>query len=229
MISSTFLIFKSFLFWINLVVSVILFGPFAFTFGLVSYSTCLLISKAWCRYNLLFLKYVCSLTYDFSKLSLNTHKIVISKHQSAWETIFLAAYINNPIFILKRELLMIPIFGWCLYLLKNISIDRSDGVSSLKKIMSISSKHIKNDKTLIIFPEGTRLPYGSKTSIKKGVLKILESLKLNSLLLHHDAGRYWRKNSFLIKPGVIKINTVSMNYNNNLDFLKKRIEEHFYP
>lgn len=227
MISSIFLIFKSFLFWINLVLSVILFGPVAFLFGIVSYKICLLVSKVWCKYNLYFLKIVCSLSYELSGKTLDSHKIVISKHQSAWETIFLAAHVSNPIFILKKELLMIPIFGWCLYLLDNISIDRSDGAASLKKIMNSCRHHIENNKTIIIFPEGTRLPYGSKTHIKKGILKILESLKISSLLLHHNAGKYWQKNSYLIKPGVIKVHTLSLDYDNNLDLLKKNIENHF--
>ena len=227
MISNIFLIFKSLIFWINLVISVILFGPVAFSFGLVSYKACLSISKAWCRYNLFILKSVCSLTYEYSGSKINTHKIFISKHQSAWETIFLAAHVNNPIFILKKELLMIPIFGWCLYLLNNISIDRSDGASSLKKIMGSCSYHIGNNKTLIIFPEGTRLPFGSTSHIKKGVLKIIKSLKLNSLLLHHDAGKYWHKSSLIIHPGTIKISTQTLNYNSDSNTLQRNIEEHF--
>ncbi len=227
MISNIFLIFKSLIFWINLVISVILFGPVAFLFGLVSYNACLSISKAWCRYNLFILKSVCSLTYEYSGSKINSHKIFISKHQSAWETIFLAAYVNNPIFILKKELLMIPIFGWCLFLLKNISIDRSDGAASLKKIIKECSEHIENKKTLIIFPEGTRLPYGSRSKIKKGILKILNHLKLNSLVMHHDAGKYWQKSSYLIKPGIIKVSTIPLEYNENLDILQESIEEHF--
>ena len=227
MISSTYLISKSFLFWVNLILSVVVFGPVAFMFGLISYKLCLIISKTWCKYNLYFLKAVCSLSYEFSGTTLNTHKIVISKHQSAWETIFLAAYVNNPIFILKKELLMIPIFGWCLYLLNNIPIDRSDGTSSLKKIMGSCSHHIENNKTVIIFPEGTRISYGSTSHIKKGVLKIIKSLKINSLLLHHDAGKYWNKNSYLIHPGIIKISSLTLDYNSNSDTLKKNIEEHF--
>ncbi len=227
MISNIFLIFKAILFWLNLFISVILIGPIAFLFGLFSYKACLSISKLWCKYNLFFLKRVCSLSYDYSGPKLDSYKIVISNHQSAWETIYLAAYAHNPIFILKKELLMIPIFGWCLYLLNNISIDRSDGASSLKKIMKSCSSHIIKNKTIIIFPEGTRLLYGSKSQIKKGVLKILESLKLNSLLLCHDAGRYWQKSSYIIRPGVIKINATSLEYNSDTDLLKKNIEKHF--
>jgi 1-acyl-sn-glycerol-3-phosphate acyltransferase len=158
---------------------------------------------------------------------INSHSIVISRHQSAWETIFLAAYIKRPIFILKRELLMIPLFGWCLYLLKNISINRSDGVSSLKKIMKSCDKHIQNDRTLIIFPEGTRVEYGENIEIKKGVLKILDSLKLPSIIINHNAGKFWSKDSFLIKPGIVSIKTKSLQYSVDQSILKNKIQDHF--
>ena len=228
MISNTFLIFKSILFWINLVLSVLLFGPIVFLLGLISYHACLKLSKTWCRYNLFFLKTICSLSFIYNGPDLNSSQLVVSRHQSAWETIFLAAYVSNPIFILKKELLLIPIFGWCLYLLKNISIDRSDGVKSLKKIIESSRDHIEKKRTLIIFPEGTRVPYGRKSDIKKGVLKILDFLKIHFLVMNHDAGKYWNKSSFLIKPGVININTQSLDFTDDINYLKKEITNYFY-
>ncbi len=227
MISNLFLIFKSLLFWTNLVLSVLLFGPIALTLGVISYELCLFTSKLWCRYNLHFLRYVCSLRYELRGPKLAKHSIIISRHQSAWETIFYAAFIERPIFILKKELLMIPLFGWCLYLLKNISIDRSDGISSLKKIMRCCGDHINSGRTLIIFPEGTRVPYGINIEIKKGVLKIIDSLKLPSILINHNAGKFWDKNSFLIKPGIIIIDTLSLEYNSDQSFVKKAIQKHF--
>ena len=102
---------------------------------------------------------------------------------------------------------MIPIFGWCLYLLKNISIDRADGRSSLRKIIKSCGEHVDKNRTLIIFPEGTRIAYGEQSSLKKGIFKILDVLKMQSILMNHDAGKYWSKNSLIIKPGVISIET----------------------
>jgi len=227
MINNLFFIFNSLIFWINLILSVLLLGPIAFLFGIISYPICLYISKLWCRYNLFILKNICSLSYETNGPDINTHSIVISRHQSAWETIFLAAYIKRPIFILKRELLMIPLFGWCLYLLKNISINRSDGVSSLKKIMKACDEHIDNDRTLIIFPEGTRVNYGKNIEIKKGVLRILDVLKLPSIIINHNAGKFWSKDSFLIKPGTILIETISLPYYADQLTSKNKIQEHF--
>ncbi len=62
--------------------------------------------------------------------------------------------------------------------------------------MSSSDDHIKSGRTLIIFPEGTRVPYGQNVKIKKGVLKILSSLKLSATIVNHDAGKFWSKKSF---------------------------------
>ena len=226
MISNIFLIFRSILFWVNIVFSVLIFGPVTFLVGIISYDLCLYLSKKWCRYNLFFLKYICLLSYKFDNHEIKTSKIIISRHQSTWETFFFMAYIDYPIFILKKELLMIPLFGWCLYLLKHISIDRSDGVSSLKKIMKSCDEHIQVNRTIIIFPEGTRSLYGTKANLKRGVLKILESVKVKSYVVNHSAGKYWN-NSFLIRPGIIDINIIPLEYEPNLDNLKNKIQNHF--
>ena len=227
MIDNIFLIFKSLFFWINLLASVLILGPIAFLSGILSYKLCLIISKMWCRYNLFILKHFCYLTYKVSGPDINSAQLIISRHQSAWETIFLAAYIDKPIFILKKELLRIPLFGWCLYLLKNISIDRSDGFQSLKKIMNLCGDHIAQKRTLIIFPEGTRVPYGKKVRIKKGIFKIIGSLRITSLLINHDAGKYWSKSSFFIKPGTINLKTSHLNYTVDASELSDKITEHF--
>ena len=102
MINNILLISRSISFWLNLVISVLLFGPIAFFAGIVSYSVCLKISKLWCRYNLYFLKLFCSLSYTYDGPWVNSSQLIISKHQSAWETLFLAAYAEKPIFILKK-------------------------------------------------------------------------------------------------------------------------------
>ena len=226
MISNIFLISRSILFWINIIFSVLIFGPVTFLVGIISYDLCLYLSKKWCRYNLFFLKYICLLSYKFDDHEIKTSKIIISRHQSTWETFFFMAYIDYPIFILKKELLMIPLFGWCLYLLKHISIDRSDGVSSLKKIMKSCDEHIHENRTIIIFPEGTRSVYGTKANLKRGIFKILESVKTKSYIVNHSAGKYWN-NSFLIRPGIIDINIIPLDYDTNLDHLKHKIQNHF--
>ena len=100
-------------------------------------------------------------------------------------------------------------------------------MTALKKIMSSCNDHIANKRTLIIFPEGTRVAYGQTGTIKKGIFKIIESLKITSLVLNHDAGKYWSRDSFLIKPGIINIKTLSLYYTEHADDLSSIISEHF--
>ena len=93
--------------------------------------------------------------------------------------------------------------------------------------MNSCNDHIVNNRTLIIFPEGTRVPYGQTGKIKKGIFKIIESLKIASLVLNHDAGKYWSRDSFLIKPGSINIKALSLDYTAEADDLETIIREHF--
>ena len=94
--------------------------------------------------------------------------------------------------------------------------------------MTSCNDHVANKRTLIIFPEGTRVPYGQTGTIKKGIFKIIESLKITSLVLNHDAGKYWSRDSFIIKPGCINIKTLSLDYTPKADNLNTIIREHFY-
>jgi 1-acyl-sn-glycerol-3-phosphate acyltransferase len=92
--------------------------------------------------------------------------------------------------------------------------------------MKSCDEHIKENRTIIIFPEGTRSLYGTKAKLKRGVFKILESVKGQSHVVNHTAGKYWN-NSFLIRPGIIDINIISLEYDTNLDNLKHKIQNHF--
>ena len=101
----------------------------------------------------------------------------MSKHQSTLETILFLLIIPNPIFIVKKELMYIPFFGWCLYLLNNISIDRSSGRSAFEKMVTQTKKITEKGHTVILFPEGTRVPVENKTKLKQGGILMIKSLK----------------------------------------------------
>ena len=93
--------------------------------------------------------------------------------------------------------------------------------------MNSCNDHIANSRTLIIFPEGTRVPYGQQGTIKNVIFKIIESLKITSLVLNHDAGKYWSRDSFIIKPGSIAIKSLSLEFTAEADYLNTVIREHF--
>ena len=128
---------------------------------------------------------------------------IAASHQSMFETFFLQTIFNSPVFILKRELLMIPIFGWYLKKIGSISIKRNKiSKKNLGFFESISKQINSSDRPLIIFPQGTRLPPEDRTPFKKGSSRIYEELKISCLPIAINSGNTWPK------KGQKKINTV---------------------
>ena len=127
----------------------------------------------------------------------NKKFFIAASHQSMFETFFLQTIFNSPVFILKKELLIIPIFGWYLKKIGSISIKR-DKVS--KENLGFFDDILKlinsSDRPLIIFPQGTRLPPEDRTPFKKGASRIYEELKISCQPIAINSGYTWPKNSF---------------------------------
>ena len=133
----------------------------------------------------------------------NKKFFIASSHQSMFETFFLQTIFNSPVFILKKELLMIPIFGWYLKKIGSISIKRSKISKENLGFFDYISKQINSsDKPLIIFPQGTRLSPEDRTPFKKGSGRIYEELKILCQPIAINSGNTWPK------KGSKKINTV---------------------
>jgi 1-acyl-sn-glycerol-3-phosphate acyltransferase len=127
---------------------------------------------------------------------------IAASHQSMFETFFLQTIFNSPVFILKKELLMIPIFGWYLKKIGSISIKRNKvSKENLGFFDDISKQINSSDRPLIIFPQGTRLPPEDRTPFKKGSSRIYEELKISCLPIAINSGNTWPK------KGSKKINT----------------------
>ena len=133
----------------------------------------------------------------------NKKFFIASSHQSMFETFFLQTVFNSPVFILKKELLMIPIFGWYLKKIGSISIKRSKvSKENLGFFDDISKQINSSNRPLIIFPQGTRLPPEDRTPFKKGSSRIYEELKISCQPIAINSGNTWPK------KGSKKINTV---------------------
>ena len=131
---------------------------------------------------------------------------IASAHQSMFETFVLQAPLNFPIFILKKELVKIPLFGWYLKKIGSIEIIREtttkENLNFFEKIkMSIH----KYNRPLLIFPQGTRVKFDDRNSFKKGVGRIYDSLKLPCIPVALNSGKIWPKNSFIKYPGNIHV------------------------
>jgi 1-acyl-sn-glycerol-3-phosphate acyltransferase len=128
---------------------------------------------------------------------------IAASHQSMFETFFLQTIFNSPIFILKKELLMIPIFGWYLKKIGSISIKRNKvSKENLSFFDDISKQVSSSDRPLIIFPQGTRLLPGERAPFKKGASRIYEELKISCQPIAINSGYTWPK------KGSKKINTI---------------------
>ena len=128
---------------------------------------------------------------------------IASSHQSMFETFFLQTVFNSPVFILKRELLMIPIFGWYLKKIGSISIKRNKvSKENLNFFDDISRQIDSSDRPLIIFPQGTRLPPKDRMPFKKGSGRIYKELRISCQPIAINSGNTWPKN------GSKRVNTI---------------------
>jgi len=149
---------------------------------------------------------------------------VASAHQSMFETFALQIVISGPIFILKKGLMKIPFFGWCLKKIGAIAIVRDTATKeNLNFFDRIIDQADTNKRPLLIFPQGTRVPYKERPDFKKGVARIYEALKLPCVPVALNTGKVWPKNSFNKYPGTITISFLSPIEPglNKEDFLKK--------
>ena len=134
-----------------------------------------------------------------------TPSVVLSKHQSAWETIGLQAIFPPLVFVLKRSLLLIPFLGWAFAAVKMISIDRASGKNALRQVEKQGRERLKAGYWVIIFPEGTRIPPGERRRFKTGGGHLAVSAGVPAVPVAHNAGEFWAKNAFVKKPGLITV------------------------
>lgn len=129
--------------------------------------------------------------------------ILLCKHQSAWETIALQKVFPPQVWVLKRELLRLPFFGWGLAMTSPIAIDRSDGKAAVKQLLKQGKDRLKMGFCVVIFPEGTRIPYGQRGKYKIGGALLAASSGALAVPVAHNAGRLWGRHSFFKHPGTI--------------------------
>ena len=131
--------------------------------------------------------------------------VFASNHSSTWETITTQTFLPSLAWVLKRELLKIPFFGWGLWATRPIAIDRNNGASAMEQVISQGKDKLGEGRHVLIFPEGTRRPYGEKVGkYKLGAIKLARAANVPIVPIAHDAGKYWSTSSWWIKPGVIK-------------------------
>lgn len=131
--------------------------------------------------------------------------IVLANHQSAWETLAFQCIFPPQAWVVKRELLWIPFFGWGLALLSPIAIDRAAGPRALRQLLEQGRKRLARGLCLVIFPEGTRVPPGEHAAFQPGGAWLAAKTSTAIVPVAHDSGRLWPRNAFLKRPGTITV------------------------
>jgi 1-acyl-sn-glycerol-3-phosphate acyltransferase len=163
--------------------------------------------SGWADCVMWWLKVTCNLSYEVKGREHipNMPSVILSKHQSAWETIALQSIFPPQVWVLKRELLIIPFLGWALWAVGSIPIDRSSGREALKKLVNHGKDRLKRGLWVVIFPEGTRTAPDARGKYHIGGAWLASHTNSTVLPVAHNAGRFWRKNSILKHPGVIQV------------------------
>ncbi|HET7062475.1 MAG TPA: lysophospholipid acyltransferase family protein [Nitrosospira sp.] len=165
------------------------------------------ITSGWAHFMLYLLRVVCGIDYRVigGQHIPQTPSIILSKHQSAWETLAFQQIFPPQVWVLKKELLLVPFFGWGLAMTSPIAIDRSSGKAALKQIVEQGKDRLKKGFWIVIFPEGTRIAPGSKGKYRIGGAWLATHTNVAVVPVAHNAGEYWGKNALIKLPGTITV------------------------
>lgn len=131
--------------------------------------------------------------------------IIAAKHQSAWETIALAAILGRPVFILKKELLSVPLIGWHFRKAGNIPVDRAMGAKALRAMVPAAAAAIAAGHQVVVFPEGTRVGPGETHPYQPGIAALYARIDAPVIPVALDSGRFWARRSAIKRPGTVTL------------------------
>jgi 1-acyl-sn-glycerol-3-phosphate acyltransferase len=191
------------LFYVNMIVLMIVGLPTI----VLPYAVFLAILRTWSRISLWLLRTICGLSVEWRGKEKLPHGscIVACKHQSVWETFALFMLLDDPTFVLKRELMWIPLFGWLATKSGMIPIDRKARVSSLARMAARARSEVARGREIVIFPEGTRRPPGAEPRYMPGVALIYGELNLACVPIALNSGLFWPRRSLIRYPGTVLV------------------------
>ena len=162
--------------------------------------------SGWAVFVIWWLKLTCGLKHEIINPEniLEEPCVFAANHSSTWEAISSQIFLPTLAWVLKKELLKIPIFGWGLWATGPIAIDRNDRTTALDQVINQGIKKFSEGRHVLIFPEGTRVSYGKIGRYKAGAAKLARAGNVPIVPIAHNAGKYWSKDSWLIKPGTIQ-------------------------
>jgi len=196
------------IFFIYIFTSVIIFSPIIILCVIFPFPVRYQVSTLWIASVMATAKICCGLTYEvegLENLPKDQSYIVLSKHQSAWETLALRLFLPMQTTVLKQSLVRIPIGGWALATLKPIAINRENQREALRALVDQGTSRLKEGMVVVIFPEGTRAAPGEDKKFNAGGAMLAHKSHYPVIPLAHNAGEFWPRYSFLKYPGTIKV------------------------
>jgi 1-acyl-sn-glycerol-3-phosphate acyltransferase len=196
------------LLFVYIFASAAVFGPLILLCAVLPFSVRYRLSLLWIGGVMKAAKLTCGLDYaveGLENLPKDQSFIVLSKHQSAWETLALRLFLPVQTTVLKESLTWIPIGGWALATMKPIAIDRKNQREALKKLVNEGIERLKEGLVVVIFPEGTRTAPGENKKFNAGGAMLAHQSGYPVIPLAHNAGEYWPRYSFLKHPGTIRV------------------------
>lgn len=199
---------RSLIFYLLLTTITIFSGLFGLPFALLSKRIFMTIPVLWSKTVITLLKVICKVEIDIRDRDLVPSEpiIIASKHQSAIETVIIWNLFSNPTFIMKKELLWVPIFGIYSHFMGMIAIDRAAAISSLKKTVIAAKAVLRQKRSIIIFPEGTRAKIGESPKMRAGIKAIhYAAPEVPVIPVALNSGLFLPKGKFNILPGKLVI------------------------
>jgi len=162
----------------------------------------------WARFHIWLLGSLCGLRYRVEgreHLPRDRTAVVLAKHQSSWETLAFQQIFPPQVWVLKRELLLVPFFGWGLALLDPIAIDRGAGRKAVQQIIEQGRQRLESGRWVVVFPEGTRVAAGHQRRFGIGGAALAAGTGYPVVPVAHDAGYYWPRRGFRKRAGTIRV------------------------
>jgi 1-acyl-sn-glycerol-3-phosphate acyltransferase len=165
------------------------------------------VAKFWARTNIWLLRLVCGIKVEVRGLAKIPPGplLVASKHQSLWETFALLPLLRDPAYIMKRELMWIPFFGWFTIKGRMIPVDRGAGAHATQQMLQHARRALDEGRQIIIFPEGTRRAAGAEPAYKFGIARLYAALDVPCVPIALNSGLFWPRRKFLRYPGTIVV------------------------
>jgi 1-acyl-sn-glycerol-3-phosphate acyltransferase len=201
------LLLRSLLFGIGLVLSISVVASLVVLSFPLPFTRRYRISQYWTRFAIWWLRMTCRIQYQLSGVEHIPDQpvVVMSKHQSTWETLFLHQYLPPVAWVIKRELLWLPFFGWAIALLRPIAINREMGASAVKQVIRQGTQYLQQGQWVVIFPEGTRVAPGVRQRYGMGGAALAARSGCPILPVALNSGEFWPRGQFLKRPGTVHV------------------------